>query len=330
MAHKDRHKIIPTHVKKNSLASDILVPEGKVTLMYEWICAVQKLINWVDDHVVENPSLAEISNHVGYSPWYCSKIFHRIVGMTVKEYMAKRRLSLAALALRDTDIPIVDIAIEYGFSSQQALTRAFKYVYGCAPAAYRKNPVPIPLTTKKIVISPSHYIEQGDLIMSNLAVPNYHIEYIPAHRYLGVYERSETSEGPIWPGHDCDLLCGIVQSFADCHPIVTAHTAGWKWVKGERKYFYGLGVDPDYSGAVPEGFTLTDTIPGSYYIVFNHPPFDYLSENNEVTKRVEELAWSFDPSKLGYEWNEEECQDYQRHYPEVVGYQVLRPVKKIK
>lgn len=51
--------------------------------------------------------------------------------MTIKEYMAKRRLCLAAFALRDTDIPIIDIAFEYGFSSQQALTRAFTNAYGC-------------------------------------------------------------------------------------------------------------------------------------------------------------------------------------------------------
>lgn len=297
--------------------------------MYEWIYAAQRLINWIDDHAVENPSLSEISEQVGYSPCYCSEQFHRVVGMTLKEYMAKRRLCLAALALRDTEIPLIDIAFEYGFSSQQALTRAFTNAYGCAPAAYRRNPVPIPLTMKKIVITPSNYIRQGDIVMS-LVMPNYHIEYIPAHRFLGVYDCSETAEGPIWPAHDCDLLCGIVSSITGCHPIVTNHTAGWKWVNGERKYFYGLGVETDYEGPVPEGFMLTDVIPDSYYIVFKHPPFDYLSENAEVMKRVEELAWNFDPAAIGYEWNENDCQDYQRHYPEVNGYQVLRPVKKIR
>lgn len=146
--------------------------------MYEWIYAVQKLIDWIDDHVVENPSLSEISKQVGYSPWYCSEQFHRVAGMTVREYMAKRRLCLAALALRDTDISVIDIAYKYGFSSQQALTRAFRNAYGCAPAAYRREPVPIPMTMKKIVITPSHYIEKGDFTMSNLAVPTYRVEYI--------------------------------------------------------------------------------------------------------------------------------------------------------
>ena len=298
--------------------------------MYEWIYATQKLIDWIDDHALESPSLCEISKQVGYSPWYCSEQFHRVSGMTIKEYMAKRRLSLAALALRDTDLPLIEIALEYGFSSQQALTRAFTNAFGCAPSVYRNNPTPIPLTMKKLVITPSNYIEKGDITMSNLAIPSYRIEYIPAHRFLGVYEHTETKEGPIWPGHDCDLLCGIVQSITDFHPIVSSHTAGWKWVNGERKYFYGLGVDADYSGPVPEGFILTDIIPESYYIVFSHPPFHYLSENEEVMRRVRELAWNFNPETIGYEWNETVCQDYQRHYPEVNGYQILRPVKRIR
>lgn len=47
-------------------------------------------------------------------------------------------------------------------------------------------------------------------------------------------------------------------------------------------------------------------------------------------KRVEELARNYNPAELGYEWNEDVCQDYQRHYPEVIGYEVLRPIKKKK
>jgi hypothetical protein len=165
--------------------------------------------------------------------------------------------------------------------------------------------------------------------MDNLVLPSYRIEYIPAHKYLGVYKRSVTKNGVIWPGHDCNLLTGIVSSISDTHPIVTGHTAGWVWNKRERSYFYGLGVNIDYHGDIPKGFELRGEIPGCYYIVFNHPPFNYLSENVEVIRRVENLVWSFDPTAIGYEWNEDECQDYQRHYPEGLGYQILRPIKKI-
>ena len=84
----------------------------------------------------------------------------------------------------------------------------------------------------------------------------------------------------------------------------------------------------DYSGEIPAGFEIR-TIPGSYYLVFGHPKYDYLKDNGEVMNRVEKLAWGFDPKTLGYEWNEKECQDYQRHTWNTRGYQVLRPVRKL-
>ena len=83
----------------------------------------------------------------------------------------------------------------------------------------------------------------------------------------------------------------------------------------------------DYSGPVPEGFELRE-IPASDYLVFGYPTFDFMTENADVMGAVEKLAWNFDPTIMGYEWNEDTCPDYQRHNPEGLGYQVLRPVKK--
>ncbi len=97
---------------------------------------------------------------------------------------------------------------------------------------------------------------------------------------------------------------------------------------GTKGYFYGTGVPADYTGAVPSKFEIRN-IPESYYLVFGHPKYDYLRDNGEVMRRVEDLAWNFDPRSMGYEWNETLCQDYQRHMWMDRGYQVLRPIKKL-
>ncbi|MNN91689.1 hypothetical protein D3C81_2098340 [compost metagenome] len=70
-------------------------------------------------------------------------------------------------------------------------------------------------------------------------------------------------------------------------------------------------------------------IPESEYLVFFHPPFDYLQDNGQVMRIVEEVAWNYDPAVMGHVWDEEEKQDYQRHFPEGYGYAVLRPVRKL-
>lgn len=108
--------------------------------MIEWMFATQRLIDYIDANAVRNPSLDEIAAQVGYSRYHCSEQFHKVAGMTIRQYMAKRRLYIAATALRDTQKSVVDIALESGFSSQQALTRAFQRTFSCTPAEYRKNP----------------------------------------------------------------------------------------------------------------------------------------------------------------------------------------------
>ena len=290
--------------------------------------SVQEIIDWVETHIKDNPTLIEIARQVGYSPFYCSTMFHTVSGMTLREYIALRRLALAADRLRNTRERIVDIALEYGFSSQPALTRAFKNAYGISPSRYRKKPVPIPLQIRKAVSFQVYCEGEDDMKFQTVDVRT---EFIPAHKYLGVYKPSETKNGPIWPGHDCDLACGIIESMPNTDRIVTAYTAGWDNRGGERRYFFGGGIDLGATDIhIPEGFELRGEFPASYYLVFSHPPFKYPEENAEAMRRVEELAWNYDPTPLGLEWNEEECQCYQRHHSEVLGYQVLRPVRVIK
>lgn len=48
--------------------------------MEKWILAIQKLIDFINENAVYSPSLSEISRQVGYSPYYCSTMFHRVAG----------------------------------------------------------------------------------------------------------------------------------------------------------------------------------------------------------------------------------------------------------
>jgi AraC-like DNA-binding protein len=100
---------------------------------------IERMVEWVEDNIRGNPTLSGMSGHVGYSSFYCSTKFHEHVGVTFKQYVAKRRLSLAEEEIKNTDRRFLDIALDYGFSSQEAFTRAFAKAYGCTPYRYRKN-----------------------------------------------------------------------------------------------------------------------------------------------------------------------------------------------
>lgn len=303
--------------------------------MYEWNQAVQVMIEWAEEHLSEQELLLGLSKRIGYSPCYCSSQFHAVAGMTLRSYVAGRRLARATLDIRDTGERILDIAIKYGYSSQEALTRAFVGAYGCTPAAYRKNPRPVSLLNMRTVLFPEYYQNKGDPTMNEtcLTTPRIRMEYIPAHRYVGIWSDKAAEYGGFWEEQNCDEVCGTIESMRHVsHPVVGCHTAGWRRTGGQRKYFYGLGVNDDYTGNIPKGFEVRE-FPGSYYLVFFHPAYDFLKDNDEVMSRVEKLAWNYDLDASGfenqrYQWNEESCQDYQRHCPETFGYEVLRPVRK--
>ncbi|WP_041669316.1 helix-turn-helix transcriptional regulator [Acetobacterium woodii] len=99
---------------------------------------IETMVDWVEENLEADPTLEEMSNFVGYSPCYCSTKFHEHVGISFKDYLQKRQLSMAAMALQKTKNRIIDIAMQYGFSSHEAFTRAFVRVYGYTPFQYRK------------------------------------------------------------------------------------------------------------------------------------------------------------------------------------------------
>ena len=98
---------------------------------------IEDMIDWVETNM-ESPTLDKMADHVGYSEYYCSAKFHEYVGISFKEYVFKRKLSLAAETLMKTDALIIDIALQYGFSSHEAFSRAFKKTFGYSPNQFRK------------------------------------------------------------------------------------------------------------------------------------------------------------------------------------------------
>jgi len=106
------------------------------------------MVNWIEVNITRNPTLTEMSNYVGYSQFYCSNKFHEYVGITFKQYISKRRLSLSAIEVREEKTKLLDIAIKYGYSSQEAFTRAFVDAFGVTPSKYRKQSIPLNLYMK--------------------------------------------------------------------------------------------------------------------------------------------------------------------------------------
>ncbi len=109
---------------------------------------VEKITSYIEAHLDEDLSLDKISSELHYSKFYISRLFAEKAGCTIYKYIQGRRLTLAARKLAETKKPIVEIAYEAGYASQQAFTLAFRQVYLCTPLEYRKRGVFYPKQEK--------------------------------------------------------------------------------------------------------------------------------------------------------------------------------------
>ena len=119
--------------------------------MQEMLKNIQQIIDEIDRCIKnkdeEYLTLKNLASKLGYSEFYTSKKFKEISGMQFRDYLRNRKLAFALKEIRDTNRGILDIALDYGFSSHEAFTRSFKSAYGIAPSEYRQKPVPVVLRT---------------------------------------------------------------------------------------------------------------------------------------------------------------------------------------
>jgi len=99
----------------------------------------KRILKYIEGHLDKELSLEKIAKELNYSKFYIARIFKDNTGMTLYRYIQGRRLDEAARKLAETKTPIVDVAFEAGYSSQQAFTQAFRCVYTCTPQEYRRR-----------------------------------------------------------------------------------------------------------------------------------------------------------------------------------------------
>ena len=293
--------------------------------MDEWNRHIQTIVRRIDEHIRahddESLTLQSLAGSLGYSGYHFSRKFREISGMQFRDYLRYRRLAFALKAVRDTDRTLLDIALDHGFSSNEALTRAFREAYGINPAEYRRHPVPVVLRT---VIKPfdCYLMETGEFDMnaSAGAVKTYFVS-IPAHKYLHIRNYESIGYWDFWqkqsliPGQDCETICGLLDSITGKLDDVGGD--GMDSGSGQVMAFinepegricswgiplaesYGVRLPADYDGDVPEQMMLMD-VPEGEYIVFEHGPFDFETENAAVEAKIEAAMKEFDYAASGY------------------------------
>jgi AraC family transcriptional regulator len=100
---------------------------------------MRRLTAYIEEHLDGNLSLETMAAQVDVSPLYLARAFKVAMGQSPHQYVLTRRLERAKELLRNTDMPIVDVALACGFSSQSHLSNWFVRLVGVSPALYRRG-----------------------------------------------------------------------------------------------------------------------------------------------------------------------------------------------
>jgi len=100
---------------------------------------MNEMIDYIEDHLTEEISYQKLSKIVGMNEFLMQRVFSLVAGISISEYIRKRRLSKALEEIQNTKETILDIAIKYQYSSAIPFTRAFKKEFGSTPSDYRKK-----------------------------------------------------------------------------------------------------------------------------------------------------------------------------------------------
>ena len=85
--------------------------------MTQQIEAVQRMQDYIEQHLAGEITPADLARAALFSPWYAYRLFRRHTGLTPADYIRRLRLSRSALRLRDEGCRITDVAFELGFGS---------------------------------------------------------------------------------------------------------------------------------------------------------------------------------------------------------------------
>jgi len=292
--------------------------------------AVQRMQDYIEEHITEPITLFKLADAAGYSPWHCARIFKELTGKTPFEYIRILRLSRAAVKLREENAKIIDVALDFVFDSHEGFTRAFSKQFGMTPHYYSRNTPPLKLFMPERVRDYYFIKQKGEDNMSEK--PNVNTVFVqvidrPARKLIlkrGIkathyFEYCEEVGCDVW-----EVLSGIKEALYE--PIGMWLPENMR-KPGTSVYAQGLEVPSDFQGEIPEGYDIAD-LPPCKMMVFQGQPFK--EENfEEAIDELWEVMKNFNPEIYGFEWADEDGPRFQLAPMGYRGYIEARPVRLI-
>ncbi|WP_409340648.1 GyrI-like domain-containing protein [Paenibacillus sp. MBLB4367] len=134
---------------------------------------------YVEENLTDEIDFKEVARLACCSEYHFKRMFSFLAGITLSEYIRRRRLTLAAFDLKDNAMKVIDVAMKYGYNSPDSFARAFQQLHGVTPSEARNN---------------GHSLKAFPVMTFQLTIKggsgmNYRIEEKEAFRIVGIMKR---------------------------------------------------------------------------------------------------------------------------------------------
>lgn len=230
-------------------------------------------VTYIEDHLTSEISPKKAAQIACITEDSFKRFFSYITGMSLKEYIRKRRLTLAAFELRDSKIKVIDAAVKYGWDNADAFAKSFKKQHGITPReAYASQ-------HSFNIYPPASF----HLIIKGAVKMNFRIVEIPEIAVYGISRKAE----------------GTTEENFNMRNIMWAENADFlpeKICDGFDGIWYGIWKDDSYAIARDKADTTGEnlqkhTIPAGTYAAFTTEPGGFAGD--EIPKLHNQIleAW---------------------------------------
>ena len=219
--------------------------------------SIQETIGFIEEHIAERLDIGTLSEVAHLSPFYYQRLFRRLVGKPVMEYVMLRRLARAADTLATKRRRIIDVAFEFGFENHETFSRSFKRTYGLTPERYRNAPLLLSHFCKPDISMKYQLVDVGVPLVADGVVLEMRRETLLAPRFFAGRTIDVPMDGIHAPG--VDRLAAVWESFHTCKSkLDISHDTrelGVSYPSGDPDtftYFAGAEVEGAPEGTPPD------------------------------------------------------------------------------
>ena len=281
----------------------------------EWVERLNQSMNYIEEHLTDEIDYEQLGRIACCSAYHYQRMFTYMAGVSLAEYIRRRKMSLAAVDLQGGEERIIDIAQKYGYRSPTAFNRAFQSFHGIAPSAVKDKGVSVK-SFSPIVFK---------ITVKGATEMNYRIETKEAFRIIGVsapldreIENNFMVVPTMWQEASVN---GTIQKLAGMMDAQPMGLLGVSVCNDEEQWKYFIAVS---STKASDGFEEY-SVPASTWAIFSGT-----GTNQSIQELERRIITEWLPAS-GYEYaNAPDIEVYLNPDPRNAQYEVWIPVAKKK